>query len=88
MFAASILCIIIQIKIYFDNNSVIYYFRAYIREIINIRTTTYSKIKRSHPVDSYVDNFINNRIKPLWPNGWMKTSIIWREFKVKEKDSR
>ncbi|XP_050547819.1 ubinuclein-2-like [Daktulosphaira vitifoliae] len=61
-------------------------FRGYLREIINIRTTTYSKIKRIDSVDSYITKFLNNRIKPLWPLGWMKVTILLKESKV--KDSR
>ncbi|XP_026808501.1 yemanuclein [Rhopalosiphum maidis] len=63
-------------------------FRTLVREIINIRKTTYSKIRRSHPIEEFITQFINNQIKPLWPNGWMKSTNILKELKVKEKDSR
>ncbi|XP_027845855.1 yemanuclein [Aphis gossypii] len=63
-------------------------FRTLVREIINIRKTTYSKIKKSHSLDEFISQFINNRIKPLWPVGWMKSTNISKELKVKEKDSR
>ncbi|VVC35814.1 Hypothetical protein CINCED_3A018374 [Cinara cedri] len=63
-------------------------FRTYLREIINIRTTTYSKIKKSQPVEIFISEFINSRIKPLWPMGWMKSANILKELKAKEKDSR
>lgn len=66
----------------------IYFFRTLVREIINIRKTTYSKIKKSHSLDEFISQFINNRIKPLWPVGWMKSTNISKELKVKEKDSR
>uniref|UniRef100_A0A2H8TKA6 Ubinuclein-2 n=1 Tax=Melanaphis sacchari TaxID=742174 RepID=A0A2H8TKA6_9HEMI len=63
-------------------------FRSLVREIINIRKTTYSKIRRSHSIDDFISQFINNQIKPLWPIGWMKSTNILKELKVKEKDSR
>ncbi|XP_001949183.2 yemanuclein [Acyrthosiphon pisum] len=63
-------------------------FRTLVREIINIRKTTYSKIKRSHSIDMFIQQFVNNQIKPLWPVGWMKSANIVKELKVKEKDSR
>lgn len=58
------------------------------RDIINIRRTTYSKIKRSYPIDFYIKQFINAKIKPLWPFGWMKSTNILKELKTKGKDSR
>ncbi|KAF0760035.1 yemanuclein [Aphis craccivora] len=63
-------------------------FRTLVREIINIRKTTYSKIKKSQSIDVFISQFINDRIKPLWPDEWMKSSNILKELKVKEKDSR
>ncbi|KAL5239599.1 hypothetical protein ACI65C_007009 [Semiaphis heraclei] len=63
-------------------------FRTLVREIINIRKTTYSKIRRSHSIDMFIQQFLNNQIKPLWPVGWMKSTNIVKELKVKEKDSR
>ncbi|XP_015373600.1 PREDICTED: ubinuclein-2 isoform X2 [Diuraphis noxia] len=63
-------------------------FRTLVREIINIRKTTYSKIRRSHSIDMFIQEFLNNQIKPLWPVGWMKSANIVKELKVKEKDSR
>lgn len=64
------------------------FFRTLVREIINIRKTTYSKIKKSQSIDVFISQFINDRIKPLWPDEWMKSSNILKELKVKEKDSR
>lgn len=58
------------------------------RDIINIRTTTYAKIKKSHSIDDYIKQFINDKIKPLWPVGWMKSTNILKELKAKEKDSK
>lgn len=68
--------------------NLIYIFRGYVREIINIRTVTYSKIKRSQSIDFYISQFINDRVKPLWPIGWMKTTLILKELKAKDKGPR
>ncbi|XP_050442472.1 ubinuclein-2 [Adelges cooleyi] len=59
-------------------------FRNYLREIINVRTTTYSKIKRIESVDVYITAFLNSKIKPLWPAGWMKVNILLKEIKAKD----
>jgi len=67
----------------------LYICRTYVRDIIHIRTTTYSKIKRSCSIDVYIERFIDGQIKPLWPDGWMKSyTNILKELQVKEKDSK
>lgn len=78
----------VSLHCYNLSTTLFYFFRTLVREIISIRKTTYSKIKRSQSIDIFIEQFLNNRIKPLWPVGWMKVANIVKELKVKEKDSR
>ncbi|RZF38808.1 hypothetical protein LSTR_LSTR000511 [Laodelphax striatellus] len=54
--------------------------RSYVREIIRLRMTCYQiKNPRRESSDIFLRTFLDSRVQPLWPPGWMKTSILIRE---------
>ncbi|CAH0387177.1 unnamed protein product [Bemisia tabaci] len=51
--------------------------KSYVRQILEVQLRIFKLVKsRKDTVEDFVQKFVANKLKPLWPHGWMKVSTI------------
>ncbi|KAI5733577.1 hypothetical protein M8J76_013481 [Diaphorina citri] len=54
--------------------------RCYLREIVEIKARCFRIMNcRKDTEEDYIKEYLDTRIKPLWPDGWMKVPVLLRE---------
>nr|XP_018907876.1 PREDICTED: ubinuclein-1 isoform X2 [Bemisia tabaci] len=51
--------------------------KSYVRQILEVQLRIFKLVKsRKDTIEDFVQKFVANKLKPLWPHGWMKVSTI------------
>ncbi|XP_072040572.1 LOW QUALITY PROTEIN: uncharacterized protein [Amphiura filiformis] len=54
--------------------------RKLLCEVVSIKVKTFAVIKsRSQSAEEFVRTFLDDEVKPLWPQGWIQTRMLYKE---------